>query len=64
MAPRALRRLRERWLADADDLVDQVLADADGDAVDAVPAIAEAFPLRVFPDAVGLPQGDRENLLA
>ena len=32
--------------------------------VDAVPTLAEAFPLRVFPDAVGLPQEDRENLLA
>ena len=30
---------------------------------DAVPALAEAFPLRVFPDAVGLPHGGRENLL-
>lgn len=31
--------------------------------VDAVPALAEAFPLRVFPDAVGLPDEGRENLL-
>ncbi|MFV2172252.1 cytochrome P450 [Actinomadura sp. LOL_016] len=30
---------------------------------DAVPALAEAFPLRVFPDAVGLGREGRENLL-
>jgi cytochrome P450 len=63
LAPRALRRLRDHWLADAEDLVDQVLAEADGADVDSVPALAEAFPLRVFPDAVGLPQEGRENLL-
>jgi 4-methoxybenzoate monooxygenase (O-demethylating) len=61
LGPRALRRLRERWSADAEDLVDQVLGD--GAEFDAVPALAEAFPLRVFPDAVGIPQEGRENLL-
>jgi cytochrome P450 len=61
LSPRALRRLREGWFADADDLVDQVLAR--GATFDAVPALAEAFPLRVFPDAVGIPKEGRENLL-
>jgi cytochrome P450 len=61
LGPRALRRLRERWHADAADLVDAVLAA--GDTLDAVPALAEAFPLRVFPDAVGIPAEGRENLL-
>jgi hypothetical protein len=61
LAPRSLRRLRERWLSDADQLIDQVLAA--GDNFDAVPALAEAFPLRVFPDAVGIPQEGRERLL-
>jgi cytochrome P450 len=65
LSPRSLRRLRERWLADADDLVDEVLAGSSGGSVefDAVPTLSEAFPLRVFPDAVGLPQEGRENLL-
>jgi cytochrome P450 len=61
LGPRALRRLREQWIADAELLVDQVLAA--GTEFDAVPALAEAFPLRVFPDAVGLPAEGRENLL-
>lgn len=61
LAPRALRRLREQWRAAAADLVDDLLAR--GTEFDAVPALAEAFPLRVFPDAVGIPDEGRENLL-
>ena len=61
LGPRALRRLRDRWAADAEQLVDQVLAA--GTEFDAVPALAEAFPLRVFPDAVGLGPDGREHLL-
>ncbi|WP_433249168.1 cytochrome P450 [Actinomadura nitritigenes] len=60
LGPRALRRLREAWFADAERLVDEVLSDAE---FDAVPRLAEAFPLRVFPDAVGLGPNGRENLL-
>ncbi|MCZ2803650.1 cytochrome P450 [Modestobacter sp. VKM Ac-2983] len=61
LGPRALRRLRDRWAADAEQLVDEVLAT--GTEFDAVPALAQAFPLRVFPDAVGLGPDGRENLL-
>ncbi|MGY1856928.1 cytochrome P450 [Modestobacter sp. SYSU DS0290] len=61
LGPRALRRLRDRWAADAEQLVDAVLAE--GTEFDAVPALAQAFPLRVFPDAVGLGPDGRENLL-
>jgi 4-methoxybenzoate monooxygenase (O-demethylating) len=61
LSPRSLRRLREDWLADGDALVDEVLSG--GPEFDGVPALAEAFPLRVFPDAVGLPAEGRENLL-
>ena len=61
LGPRALRRLREKWFADAEALVDAVLAE--GSEFDAVDALAEAFPLRVFPDAVGIPTAGRENLL-
>lgn len=62
LGPRELHRLRERWFADAEALVDTLLAN--GDTFDAVKALAEAFPLRVFPDAVGIPAGGRANLLA
>jgi cytochrome P450 len=61
LGPRALRRLHEHWHADAADLVDAVLAR--GTTVDAVADLAEPFPLRVFPDAVGIPAAGRENLL-
>lgn len=61
LGPGALRRLREAWFADAEDLVDRVLAA--GDEFDAVGSLAEVFPLRVFPDAVGLMKEGRENLL-
>jgi cytochrome P450 len=61
LGPRALRTLRDRWMADATDLVDQVLAR--GDEFDAVTDLAAAFPLRVFPDAVGISDTGRENLL-
>ncbi len=61
LGPRALRRLREDWHADAEALVDAVLAG--GRTFDAATALAGAFPLRVFPDAVGLPAEGRENLL-
>ena len=68
LGQRELRRLREAWQADAAALVDEVLgahpAGRDGwTEFDAVPALAEAFPLRVFPDAVGLGADGRENLL-
>lgn len=36
---------------------------AKGTEFDAVAELAAAFPLRVFPDAVGIPQAGRENLL-
>jgi cytochrome P450 len=61
LGPRALRSLRDAWFADAEQLVDRVLTE--GNEFDAVPALAEAFPLRVFPDAVGIPKEGRDNLL-
>jgi cytochrome P450 len=51
LGPRALRKLREAWFADADDLVGEVLRDPEFDAAQ---RLAAAFPLRVFPDAVGV----------
>jgi cytochrome P450 len=60
LGQRELRRLREQWFADARLLVEQVLAE---DEFDAVPALAEAYPLRVFPDAVGLGPDGRHHLI-
>ena len=61
LGPRELRRLREGWAADAEQLVDRVLDG--GNQFDAVEALTGTFPLRVFPDAVGIPKEGRENLL-
>lgn len=60
LGPRELRRLRGQWLADAEDLAAEVLAEPE---FDAVAALARTFPLRVFPDAVGIGTEGRENLL-
>jgi cytochrome P450 len=60
LGPRALPRLREAWFADADELVEQIVVEPE---FDAATRLAEAFPLRVFPDAVGLGREGRENLL-
>jgi ferredoxin-NADP reductase len=45
---------------EAERLLDEVLS---ATRVDAVAQIAQSFPLRVFPDAVGLTSDGRENLL-
>ena len=60
LAPRALRSLREHWSRVAEELVDDLV---ERGTVDAVTDLAEAFPLRVFPDAVGIPEEGREHLL-
>lgn len=56
----ALLLLREKMERQAELLLDEVLA---ATRFDAVARIAQAFPLRVFPDAVGLTPEGRENLL-
>jgi cytochrome P450 len=65
LGPRAQRRLRELWSGVALDLVDRVVGDRPGATVefDLVPSLAEAYPVKVFPDAVGIPDDGRENLL-
>lgn len=60
LGPPSLRRLRTLWFAAAEEFLDQTLTETE---FDAVPTLAEAFPLRVFPDAVGIGQEGRENLL-
>jgi cytochrome P450 len=61
LAPPALRRLRETWQVAAAEMVGQVLST--GTEFDAFTRLANAFPLRVFPDAVGFGSEGRENLL-
>ncbi len=60
LSPAAMKTLREKFAAAADALVDALL---ERESFDAVPELSEAFPLAVFPDAIGMPPGDRHNLL-
>jgi len=60
LSPAALRRLRAGFQDAADALVDALLARG---GFDAIPDLAEAYPLTVFPDAVGMPRENRHHLL-
>lgn len=55
-----LRALQPEWRAKADALLAEVVERGQVDAVD---ALAEQFPLRVFPDLVGLRDQGREHLI-
>ena len=56
----AMTRLRERFAQEADALVDELL---ERGSFDAIPDLAEAYPLTVFPDAMGMPRENRHFLL-
>lgn len=60
LSPRAVNALKESFRAEAEALVDRLLQVG---TFDAIPEFAEAFPLKVFPDAVGISPEGRENLL-
>jgi 4-methoxybenzoate monooxygenase (O-demethylating) len=61
LSPRTVRSLREDFARRAEDLVRDLLARG---RVDGVHDIAEAFPLRVFPLAVGITADGGDQLLA
>ncbi|MBO0775163.1 MAG: cytochrome P450 [Actinobacteria bacterium] len=61
LSPRTVRDLADGFARDADQLVSELLARG---TVDGVADIAEEFPLRVFPPAVGLTGDCRRQLLA
>src|ERR1044072_6347352 len=56
----AMRPLRAHFTALAEGKVDELLARG---SFDAIPDLAEAYPLSVFPDSLGLKQEGRETLL-
>jgi len=60
LARGALERFREPFKAKAEALVRDVLSRGE---LDAVRDLAEVYPLSVFPDAIGLRNEGRENLL-
>jgi len=60
LSPAVMKQMRGGFVAAAEVRVDELLAKG---SVDAVADLAEAYPLSVFPDAVGLRQEGREHLL-
>ena len=60
LSPTVMKKLREGFAAAAEAKVDDLLARK---SFDAVTFLAEAYPMSVFPDAVGLKPEGREHLL-
>jgi 4-methoxybenzoate monooxygenase (O-demethylating) len=60
LSPAAMRGLRASFAKAADRLIDELLQRG---SFDAVTELAEAYPLEVFPDAVGMPRENRRYLL-
>ncbi|MGA8514202.1 MAG: cytochrome P450, partial [Burkholderiaceae bacterium] len=64
LSPKAVSQIRESFSVEADRLFDALVQRAArGEMVDGVKDLAEPYPLKVFPDAVGLDALGRENLL-
>ncbi len=64
LSPKAVTQIRLTFQQEADALFDRVMAKAGSQGtVDGVGDLAELYPLKVFPDAVGLGAEGRENLL-
>ena len=60
MSAQVISALSERFQAEADALVERFVGKG---PFDAVAQLSQAYPLKVFPDAVGLDEQGRENLL-
>ena len=60
LSPGAINVLRERLVQEAEVLVGRLLARRE---FDGIADLAEAYPLKVFPDSVGIAEDGRENLL-
>src|SRR5581483_4555348 len=61
LSPAAIRMLREKFDREAEAVIGRLLEQRE---FDAIADLAEAYPLKVFPDAVGISENGRENLLA
>jgi 4-methoxybenzoate monooxygenase (O-demethylating) len=60
LSPAAINVLRETFAREADALIDRLVEQRE---FDGVADLAESYPLKVFPDAVGLAEQGRENLM-
>jgi cytochrome P450 len=61
LAPANIRKLRDHFRREAEELVDRVVAMG---TFDGVKDFSTHYPLKVFCDAVGVPEAGRENVLA
>jgi cytochrome P450 len=61
LSPKRVRDLQPALEAEAEALVDRLVQ---RERFDAMHDLAEAYPSKVFPDAVGVPDEGRENLIA
>jgi cytochrome P450 len=60
LSPKTVMQIRETFAAEADALVDRCVQKG---TIDGIHDLAQRYPLKVFPDAVGLDPDGRENLL-
>lgn len=60
LSPKAVMQIRASFTAEAEALVERCLAQGE---IDGIHDLAQPYPLKVFPDAVGLEPDGRENLL-
>lgn len=60
LSPKTVTQIRATFAAGADQLVERCVAQG---TIDGIHDLAQPYPLKVFPDAVGVEEGGRENLL-
>lgn len=64
LSPKTVTKVRASFAAEADSLLDRLMDKARNEGqIDAVKDLSEVYPLKVFPDAVGLESEGREMLL-
>ncbi len=64
LSPKAVMQIRATFAAEAEALVERCLAKSlEEGAIDGIHDLAQPYPLKVFPDAVGVEDDGRENLL-
>lgn len=65
LSPKTVLQIRAGFTAEAEALIGRLVdRAAAGELIDGVTELSEVYPLKVFPDAVGVPAANRENLLA
>lgn len=64
LSPKAVMQIRAQFAEVAEQMVDAAIAKSQATGqVDGIGDLAQPYPLKVFPDAVGVGEDERENLL-